>query len=121
MDVAATRMLWEDILGCAPVGVLREIDAELFAAYMVATETFIAACRQQSTRPLIDPEGTVSPLVRLQRQSAETMNCLGAQLGFDPTSRTRFAVPEVKDDDDDQIWGRAAPPSEAAVVSAPTL
>jgi hypothetical protein len=83
------KRIWRERMSCAPKGILRTVDFGTFTAYVLHVDTLIEAAKAQNNLALLDADGRLSALLRLQRQVAEVMVRVGRGAGFHPG----FAVP----------------------------
>jgi hypothetical protein len=83
------QQLWSDILGRVP-RILGAADRELFINYVLLVDRLEVVAKAQNALSLLDAEGKVSLLLRLERQTIEVMTRLQAELGCTPASRTRL-------------------------------
>lgn len=91
------RKLWYRLLREAPPGLLTTIDAELFAAYVVAAHLHaVATVKVQELGAVIAAPRTGTPMhnpyLSVLNRATENLRKLGAELGFSPTSRSRIKV-----------------------------
>jgi len=110
------RAIWQDILKRVPKGILRAIDAELFAAYCELVDCHQqvvqaqAAMNAKSEAPFLirSASGVVlSPYVRIRNQTVLLMARLASEMGFSPTSRAALGTPREPNapSDGDGTWG----------------
>ena len=92
---ARQKRLWRETIAAAPRSVLRRIDSQLVAAYVVHVDVLIEATKAQNKSQLTDAEGKPSPYLRLLRQHSEVMIRLSAEMGFTPVARARLGAPQA--------------------------
>jgi P27 family predicted phage terminase small subunit len=109
---------WRDILARVPFGVVRQLDRELFAAYVVTWVRFKNAAIAQNTLdngkqfPLIrpGPNGLIeSPFVGIQNRASMLLLRQAVELGFSPAARARLAsdgFAPAKPEAPQQSWSR---------------
>jgi phage terminase small subunit len=106
----AQRILWTEILLDAPRGLLRRIDWVVFANYVEVVDRHAKAVQAQrqldegQAMPFLvkrkDGPG-VSPYLRIINHCVLIMRNLQGEMGFTPSARARFKVPDGKTIDAD--------------------
>lgn len=106
---AAQLVLWAHALECAPSGLLKRLDREALAIWVVACDLWRQALVAQalvdkdSKLPLLTktPNGMAvqSPYVGIISKQSAIMLKAASELGFTPSSRTRISL-EPEDDQD---------------------
>lgn len=91
---AQQRRIWHDILARAPLGVLRAIDLELFAAYVELVDCYTIAVKTQNELKVLDAQGALSPYRKVIKDCVLQMVRLQAEMGFTPAARARLGAPE---------------------------
>ncbi|MGC4050970.1 MAG: phage terminase small subunit P27 family [Paludibaculum sp.] len=94
------KSIWREGLEAAPKGQLKRVDASVFTAWVVATATHRTAAELVAKDGVLIPatEGSKNlmqhPALSIQNKQAELAMRAAAQLGFDPSSRSRLSVPD---------------------------
>jgi phage terminase small subunit len=107
----AQRKLWHEVLADAPPGVLRRIDAVLFANYVELLDRYrrLLAAQRQLDRAQPMPflvkakDGVVvSPYLRPLNHCIFLLTRLAGEMGFTPVSRVRLpaGIPAAEEVDD---------------------
>jgi P27 family predicted phage terminase small subunit len=122
---ASQRSIWNEILDCAPAGVLGQIDRDLLRAFVIACDTHRKANADLAKRGLFilkaqwgdKEEWAVNPAQDVCNKQALLIAKLGAELGFSPVARARIgkAIVENAPDATQRLVKRAAGASPASL------
>ena len=98
------QLIWADALAKMPFGLLKDIDASAFAAWVACYDRFQQAndALQKSAMVIRGTTGGAmqSPWAKIARQESLLLRSLGSELGFSPVSRTRIALDAPEEDND---------------------
>lgn len=98
------RVIWADALAKMPLGLLKDMDASAFAAWVACYDRFQQANEALKKSPMVIRGSTggamQSPWAKIARQESLLLRTLGSDLGFSPVARTRIAIEEPFEDDD---------------------
>jgi P27 family predicted phage terminase small subunit len=94
------RATWTDVIGLAPPGLLKDIDASVFTVWVVAYDLYQEASDKVSrTGMLIKAPNTgvpmQSPYLAIVNKQAQIMMKAAAEMGFTPASRSRVSVKQT--------------------------
>jgi P27 family predicted phage terminase small subunit len=100
------RAIWALAISKTPLGLLKEIDAAAFAAWVACYDRFQHANQALKNSPMVIRGSSGSPMqspwTKIVRQESLLLRTLSSELGFSPVSRTRIAL-EVPVEDDDPM------------------
>lgn len=103
---ASEQRIWREAIASAPPGMLKDLDASVFGAWVTCTYRLQCARATMNRLEKMDEttKGTlikgpggkmiVNPLLREIRGMSDAVRKLAAEMGFTPTSRTRVKVPK---------------------------
>lgn len=88
---------WRDAIRSAPEGLLKEIDASVFLAWVVACDAHRISCEKIAQYGALIKSPTTgnpitSPYVKMRDKQAELMMRAASEMGFTPSSRSRVRV-----------------------------
>ncbi len=97
------RQIWREVLGDAPLGLLRRIDRQLLVNDVEVVERHERAAIAHRklddaarTEPLLSRHGavvTISPYIRIMNHCVLPMTKLQSEMGFTPSARASLGVP----------------------------
>lgn len=114
------REAWDYAIAHAPGGLLKKLDRDVLAVWVVAADLWRQAVRAQAqvdagkTLPLLTktPNGMAqqSPYVGIISKQSQIMLKAAAELGFTPSARSRIEIDPSEDEDEglEEILGKGA-------------
>lgn len=89
--------LWRSTMKDAPLGLLKNLDRELFRTWVIATDTYHRAVTALNASPSLmvrtrNGEWIQNPYLAIVNKQALLMHKAGEQMGFSPSARTRVTV-----------------------------
>jgi P27 family predicted phage terminase small subunit len=106
------RDTWTEVIALAPPGLLKDLDASVFAVWVVAYDLYQEASDKLArTGMLIKAPNTgvpmQSPYLAIVNRQAQIMMKAAAEMGFTPASRSRVIVKREAGKEDDP-WSAIA-------------
>ena len=106
------KVTWREVIELSPPGLLKDVDASLFAVWVVAFDLYQEASEKLArTGMLIKAPNTgvpmQSPFLAIVNRQAQIMLKAASEMGFTPASRSRVVVKADKAIQDDP-WSAIA-------------
>ncbi|MFA5593218.1 MAG: phage terminase small subunit P27 family [Micavibrio sp.] len=98
--------IWRDVVEFAPPGLLKDVDASVFAVWVVAYDLYQEASDKLArTGMLVKAPNTgvpmQSPYLAIVNKQAQIMMKAAAEMGFTPASRSRVVIKQDTKTEDD--------------------